>query len=340
MECKLNIIADNKIPFLNGRLESVANVTYAAPESFDRDLVKNADALIIRTRTRCDASLLEGSSVKLVATATIGTDHIDLEWCRNNNIEILNAAGCNAPGVAQYVWSSLLRNGFDPKEDPLGVIGYGNVGSIVADWGKKLGCRILVCDPPRKKSGMKDVDYLNLDQVLHEADAVTLHTPLTTTGEDATFHMIDAKHLDMLKRGAILINAARGGVVDNEAWKNHLKEGRTKAFIDTWEWEPEIDRELLKLATIATPHIAGYSFEGKQRATRMALEAVEQYFGIHTDKSGLEGIYHTPSGIATEIICASYNPFSDTNALRANPDRFEQLRGDYNYRNEPQMDKQ
>lgn len=337
MECKLKIIADNKIPFLKGRLESIADVTYANPDSFDRDLVKNADALIIRTRTRCGAALLEGSSVKLIATATIGTDHIDLEWCKRNGIEIRNAAGCNAPGVAQYVWSSLLRNGFDPKEDTLGVVGYGNVGSIVADWGKKLGCRILVCDPPRKKSGMKDVDYLNLEQVLHEADAVTIHTPLTNTGEDATFHMIDAKHLEMLKRGAILINSARGSVVDNEAWKNHLKEGRTKAFIDTWECEPGIDRELLKLATIATPHIAGYSFEGKQRATRMALEAVGQFFGISIDKSGLEGEYHIPHELATEVICTSYNPFSDTNALKNNPDCFEQLRSDYNYRKEPKM---
>lgn len=335
MECKLKIIADNKIPFLKGRLESVAEVSYIDPDSFTPETIKDADALIVRTRTRCNEALLAESSVKLIATATIGMDHIDLEWCEANGIEIRNAIGCNAPGVAQYVWSALLRNGFDPKEDTLGVVGYGHVGSIVADWGRKLGCRILVCDPPRKKSGLKDVDYLDLNQILHDADAVTLHTPLTKTGEDATFHLIDEKRLAMLKRGAILINAARGGVVDNEAWKNHLKEGRTKAIIDTWEGEPDVDKELLKLATIATPHIAGYSLEGKQRATRMALEAIEQFFGVTVDKSGLEGKYNSPAGIATETICASYNPFADTNALKSHPDRFEQLRGDYDYRKEP-----
>lgn len=151
--------------------------------------------------------------------------------------------------------------------------------------------------------------------------------PLSISWEDVS--------LDMLKRGAIVINAARGEVVDNAAWKLHLKEGKTKAIIDTWEWEPNIDLELMRLATVATPHIAGYSLEGKQRATRMAIEAVEEYFGVECDKSGLEGAYSGGDGISMERICASYNPFVDTDNLRRTPDDFEGLRGRYDYRREP-----
>lgn len=335
MERRLKIIADNKIPFLKGRLECLGEVIYTDPSSFTPLLVKDADVLVVRTRTRCDASLLEGSSVKLIATATIGTDHIDLDWCGKNGITVRNAVGCNAPGVAQYVWSSLLRNGFDPKTDTLGIVGYGHVGSTVAGWGRKLGCRVLVCDPPRKNAGMKDVDYLCIEQLLHDSDVVSIHTPLTYTGEDATYHLIGAERLDMLKRGAILINTSRGSVVDNNAWREHLAQGRTKAIIDTWENEPEIDRGLLSMATIATPHIAGYSLEGKQRATRMALEAIEDYFGVSLDKEGLEKEYRDPEELATEEICTSYNPFVDTNALRSDPSAFERLRGDYDYRREP-----
>lgn len=335
MDQKIRIIADDKIPFLRGRMESVADVSYVSPDAITREMVKNADALIVRTRTRCGAELLQGSSVGLVATATIGMDHIDLGWCRDNGIAVRNAAGCNAPGVAQYVWSVLLRNGFDPRKDTLGVVGYGNIGSIVADWGNRLGCRVLVCDPPRKRAGYSDVRYLSLSQVLNEADAVTFHIPLTRDCEDATFHLVGRRELDMLKRGAIVINAARGEVVDNAAWKLHLKEGKTKAIIDTWEWEPNIDLELMRLATVATPHIAGYSLEGKQRATRMAIEAVEEYFGVECDKSGLEGAYSGGDGISMERICASYNPFVDTDNLRRTPDDFEGLRGRYDYRREP-----
>lgn len=335
MEHRLKIIADNKIPFLKGRIECLGEVEYADPASFTPQMVKDADILVVRTRTRCDASLLEGSSVRLVVTATIGTDHIDLDWCAANGITVRNAIGCNAPGVAQYVWSSLLRNGFDPRTDTLGIVGYGHVGSIVAGWGRMLGCRVLVCDPPRKKAGMKDVDYLGLEQLLHDSDAVSLHTPLTREGDDATYHLIGTERLEMLKRGAILINSSRGGVVDNAAWREHLREGRTKAIIDTWENEPGIDRELLAMATIATPHIAGYSLEGKQRATRMALEAIEEYTGVMLDKSGLEKGYVMPAAIATEEICSSYNPFADTVALRSAPEGFERLRGDYDYRKEP-----
>lgn len=334
----MKFIIDNKIPFIKGRLEPVGEVVYTDPDAFSPELVKDADCLIVRTRTRCDSNLLEGTSVKLIATATIGTDHIDLQWCEKNGIKVVNAAGCNAPGVAQYVWSSLLRNGFDPEVHTLGVVGKGNIGSIVTDWGRRSGANILVSDPPRKESGLSDEDYIPLEELLKKSDAVTLHTPLTLNGAHPTHHLISAKELDMMKPGAILINAARGPVADNEALTGWVRSGRGKTVIDVWENEPDINRRLLGESVVATPHIAGYSREGKERATRMVLESVEQFFGITVDKSGLEGAYILPEGkISPEIILDSYDPAVDTEALRKNPENFEKLRSDYDYRHEPKF---
>ncbi len=331
----MKIIVDNKIPFIQGRLESLGEVVYADPFAFTPQLVKDADALIIRTRTHCNEALLDGSSVKLVATATIGTDQIDIPWCEANGITVENAAGCNAPGVAQYVWSSLLRNGFDPTCHTLGVVGKGNIGSIVAGWGRRLGANVIVCDPPRQKAGHRDEDYLPLEEVLTKADAVTLHTPLTKDGDDPTYHLISEPQLRLMKPGVILVNAARGPVVDNRAWSEWLDKGLGKGVVDVWEGEPDIDKKLLSKAIIATPHIAGYSREGKERATRMVLEAVERKFGVTLDKSGLEGAYVAPTDyIDPTAIIESYNPDFDTERLRSHPENFEQLRSDYDYRRE------
>lgn len=334
----MKFVVDNKIPFIKGRLERIGEVVYVDPFAFTPELVKDADALIIRTRTRCNASLLTGSSVKLVATATIGTDQIDIPWCESNGITVENAAGCNAPGVAQYVWSSLLRNGFDPHRHTLGVVGKGNIGSIVADWGRRLGAKVIVCDPPRSKRGLTDEEYLPLETLLTRADAVTLHTPLTKDGEDPTYHLIGTSELQLLKQNAILINAARGPVVDNKAWVEWIKAHKGKAIVDVWEGEPDINRQLLSGALVATPHIAGYSRQGKERATRMVLEAIERNFGINLDKSGLEGEY-TPGkeSIDSAVITRSYDPQTDTFPLRSNPENFEQLRSEYDYRHEPKI---
>lgn len=331
----MKFVVDNKIPFIKGRLEPVGEVVYASPDAITRETVKDADALIIRTRTHCDANLLEGTSVQLIATATIGTDHIDIPWCEANGITVENAAGCNAPGVAQYVWSSLLRNGFEPSCHVLGLIGKGHIGSIVADWGRRLGAKVVVSDPPREKAGLKDEDYLPLDELLRQADAVTLHTPLTKEGDDATFHLISAHELELMKPGAILVNAARGPVADNAALFAWIGNGRGRAVLDVWEGEPDPDPKLLEQTLIATPHIAGYSREGKERATRMALEAVERTFGVTLDKSGLEGDYVAPEGSIDPVkIMESYDPAVDTQKLRTSPEKFEQLRGDYDYRKE------
>lgn len=325
----MKIIADENIPYLRGRLEGLAEVIYADQNEFTRELVSDADALLIRTRTRCNESLLKDSTVRLVATATIGTDQIDIPWCESHGITVRNSPGCNAPGVAQYVWSSILHIGIDPAKVRIGVIGHGNVGSIVAEWGRRLGAEVLVNDPYKD-----DIATVELPYLLQNTDIVTLHTPLTLTGSYPTFHLIGAKELKMMKPGALLINAARGPVTDTRALVEALKERKIRAVIDTWEGEPVIDRELLDCAEIGTFHIAGYSREGKERATRMVLEALEEKFGLTIDKSGLAGDYTEAATLTAESIKDSYNPYEDDRLLRTSPDDFEQLRHDYNYRRE------
>lgn len=296
----------------------------------NKEAVRDADAVLVRTRTRCDASLLEGSRVRLVATATIGTDHIDIPWCRENGIEVRNAPGCNAPGVALYVWASLLRSGFVPHESALGVVGCGHVGSIVAQWGRRLGARVLVCDPPRKDAGYGDMDYLPLEEVLEQSDAVTLHTPLTRGGKYPSYHLVNKESLQHLKPGATLVDAARGEVLETRSVVEAIRDGRIgKTIIDTWEGEPVIDRELLELASVATCHIAGYSVEGKQRATRMTLEAVSDILGLEVDLGGLAGDYEEPAGLTAGRIISAYDPAAMTAALKASPADFERLRNSY-----------
>lgn len=327
------ILIDDNIPFIKGRLEPVADVDYLDQFGFTPDSIKGADALIIRTRTRCNKNLLDGSTVKLIATATIGTDQIDIPWCAENGIMVCNSPGCNAPGVAQYVWSALLREGFDPHKHRLGVVGCGNVGSIVADWGRLLGAEVWVNDPPRQNAGIPD-EYHTLDEIMGNCDAVTLHTPLIINGDYPSYHLIGKHEIDMMKDGAILVNAARGAVLDTSPVLEAVRQGKIKGIIDTWEGEPELNKELLKKVDIGTYHIAGYSKEGKERATRMVLEAVEDFFNLEVDKSGLASAYTPWNSITAEEIVSSYNPYVDSEALKKNPDEFDELRRNYNYREE------
>lgn len=339
---RIKIVADKNIPYLEGRIEN-AELKKVPAAAISAEAVREADALIVRTRTECGALLLAGSKVRVVATATIGMDHIDESWCESHGITVRNAPGCNAPGVALYVWSSLLRSGFKPSKDTLGVVGYGHVGSIVAQWGRRLGARVLVNDPPREEAGYEDEEYEPLEKVLKESDAITLHVPLTKATQHheegisgsggngyPTYHLIGEREVGQMKEGAVLVNAARGEVIDTAAAVNGIKNGKIgKAVIDTWEGEPAIDKELLRLADVATPHIAGYSVEGKQRATRMALEAVGEVLGVPVDVSGLASPYCEPEEITSEKIIRAYNPGEMTQALKSQPTSFEQLRNGY-----------
>lgn len=329
----MKIIADRNIPYLEGRFAPDTEVVFVDQWGFTPELVRDADALLIRTRTRCNEALLSGSKVRMVATATIGTDQIDKDWCEKEGITVRNAPGCNAPGVAQYVWSALLRTGFDPSRHTLGLVGCGNVGRIVREWGERLGVRVLVSDPPRQEAGISD-DYTPLDELLRRSDAVTLHTPLSHSGPHATHHLIGERELSLLRDGATLVNAARGPVVDFDALKQEVIGGRINAIIDTWEFEPELDTELLDAVKYGTYHIAGYSRQGKERATRMALEALKEGLGIPVDTDGLAPDYNEPEHLSAEVITASYDPQVDTDMLRGAPGEFDRLRNEYVYREE------
>lgn len=328
----MKILIERNIPFVNGLLEPYAEVSYTGAAEFTPDTVKDADAILVRTRTRCDSRLLEGSSVRFIGTATIGTDHIDLPWCASAGIEIANAPGCNAPAVGQYVLSAISHlTGGNPKGLTLGIVGVGHVGRIVERWARQCGLKVMLNDPPRQDAeGGKG--WSTLDEIAAEADIITFHTPL----DASTRHLMDKNFLTQLRRKPIIINAARGGIVDTPALVDALDGDIVRdAVIDCWEGEPGISPALLQRAAIATPHIAGYSFEGKVRATRMVVDALCRHFGL----PHIEMEQHVPPGAADQMdlstIAASYNPVADTTALKASPGDFEQLRNHYLLRHEP-----
>ncbi len=336
------ICADDNIPYLKGRLEPFARMRYVDQDDFAPEIVRDADAMIIRTRTRCDYPLLRGSRVKFIATATIGMDQFNIPACRDMGITVCNAPGCNAPAVSQYVWASLLHLGVDPAHATIGIIGHGNVGSIVQQWADLLGARTLIYDPFKEEELRKDPvanaailsRYTSLDTLLADSDAVTLHTPLTRSGDHPTFHLISRREFDIMRPGTIFVNAARGPVADNDAIKYAIRERGVRAVIDCWEGEPNLDLELLEMVEIGTFHIAGYSFEGKQRATRMAVEAVADHFGFHPDLSDLEGPYIPKTHLDPRKIMADFNPFALTQRLRREPHLFDANRAAYELRAE------
>lgn len=338
---RMRIIIDDKIPYIKGIPESLGfEAVYVPGAAITAADVHTADAMIIRTRTRVDASLLEGSCVKCVITATIGYDHIDTSWLESHGIYWTNCPGCNASSVAQYFRSSMLilsrRGIIDLKDCTVGVVGVGHVGSLIRDAAAALGCRLLLCDPPlRKKEGGS---YVALGEIASKADVITFHVPLTRSGLYPTFHMADGEFFSSLERRPVVINAARGAVVDDAAWLTALENGKVRAaVIDTWENEPHISQDLLEKALIATPHIAGYSADGKANATRMSLEALCKFFSVEPRFSVRPPLL--PASLRRPDDCAErelalYNPMSDTAALKSSPSDFEKLRGNYPLRRE------
>lgn len=336
----MKVIVDNKIPYIKGLIEKIADeVIYLPGDGFTPQEVKDADALIVRTRTRCNRNLLEGSSVKFIATATIGFDHIDTAYCQEAGIEWTNCPGCNASSVEQYVHSTLLllkrEKGLRLEKATLGVVGVGHVGSKVAAMAEALGMRVLLNDPPRKDNG--ETGFADLPTIARECDVITFHTPLIREGKYATFHLAGPSFFGSLERTPYIINSSRGEVVDTQALLQALKEGRIReAVIDTWEKEPDIDRELLCRAFIATPHIAGYSADGKANATRMALQALCRFFGKPAEIEVLppplpDTVYPDDEEAAYLQV---YNPMRDSELLKAEPQKFEWFRGNYPLRRE------
>jgi erythronate-4-phosphate dehydrogenase len=278
----VRILVDSKLPFVEELFGHFGAVVVLDTQAITNKSVHDADALVIRSETRVDGSLLEGSRVRFVGTATIGTDHVDTEYLRARGISFANAPGSNANSVAEYLVAALLeleeRLGFRLKGGTLGVVGVGNTGRRVAKMAEGLGMQLLLNDPPlARETG--DTRYRPLDELM-SADILTLHVPLTREGVDKTFHLFDEARLSRMKPGSILINTSRGGVVNTAALKNSLKEQRLSACVlDVWEDEPMIDPELLSLATIGTPHIAGYSFDGKVNAATMIARELARFLG-------------------------------------------------------------
>lgn len=331
----IRIIVESHVPFVAGLLDPYATVRYLSGEEIDAKAAATADGMIIRTRTRCDAALLDKSPCKIIATATIGTDHIDMDYCRRRGITVVNVPGCNAPAVAQYVFGSIMAVINRPlRSYTLGIVGVGHVGSLVEKWARSLDMKVMACDPPRQRAEGGE-GWSTLDEIAEKADIITFHTPLTREGDDATYHMIDAAFLARLKRFPIIINSARGEIADTAALVAASKAGKTGPLvIDCWEHEPTPDPELLALAAVATPHIAGYSREGKVRASQQAVDALTTFFMLPRVTID-EPLPPAAAGSVTIAgITSSYDPAADTAALKGSPADFEKLRNGYNYRHE------
>ena len=339
----IRLIIEKNIPYVAGLLDPYATVRYLAPEEITAKACRDCDGLVIRTRTRCNAELLAKSDVKLIATATIGTDHIDADYCASRSITVVNAPGCNAPAVAQYVFATILELINRPlTRYTLGIVGVGHVGSIVERWAKAFGMRVLLCDPPRQEAEGGE-GWVDLDTIAREADIITFHTPLTRQGLHATYHLASADFFSRLQRRPVVINSSRGEVVDTSALLGALRGGIVReAVVDTWENEPNISRELLDRAFLATPHIAGYSADGKANGTRMSLEAVARFFGVDclfdVEAPAVPPTFRyypeAPDDAAANPSLALYDPRRDSDALKADPAAFERLRGNYPLRRE------
>lgn len=336
----MKVIVDSKIPYIEGIIEKLADeVVYIQGSEIKAQDVKDADAMFIRTRTRCDRQLLEGSKVKLIITATIGFDHIDTAYCREAGIVWENCPGCNAGAVEQYVHSSLslLRQekGIDLRNACLGIVGVGHVGSRIAAMAQRIGMRVLLNDPPRADRG--EQGFTDLHTLTEMCHIITFHTPLTNEGIYRTYHLADNNFFHSLKCKPYIINTSRGEIVCTQALLAALEQHNISgAIIDTWEHEPNIDRELLHKAFIGTPHIAGYSIEGKINATRMALETFCKFFRITPDFALAfpENCQHVFEKDDDKKQLLSYNPLDDCKTLRAHPELFEQIRSNYAFRHE------
>lgn len=347
----MKIVADLNIPFLKGVFEPYADVIYLPSDEINNAAVRDADALIIRSLTRCDRELLQGTGVEFIATATSGDDHIDKLFCKRQGIAWKSAKGANARAVAQYVMAAFLflvrSRELNVGALTAGVIGAGNIGSIVAEMLRATGAEVLLNDPPRAlKEGSSG--FTDMETIVSEADLISMHVPLEFRGERPTYRMVDEQLLNRFAKPLILINTSRGEVVDTGGMIRSIRRGRIMGCaIDVWEHEPDVNREFALLADIATAHIAGYSKQGKVRATRMAVESVARYFGITEtvirsvplperdritipiDCNGL-----APVDLAHRAIQKTYNIESDSRVFKEDPGSFTRIRNNYPYRDE------
>jgi len=334
----MKIVADPNIPYIREAFGPLGEIAFVPGRQMNAVAVRDAELLLVRSVTPVNAALLDGSLVRFVATATIGFDHVDTRYLELRGISFATAAGSNANSVAEYVVAALLelakRKRFRLRDKALGVVGVGNVGSKVVRYAEALGMRVLQNDPPRQRAeGL--TCFVSLDRIVAEADIVTFHVPLTKSGTDATFHMLEP-------RRGIIINSSRGAVLDN---KTLLTAKLDALVLDVWEGEPNLLPGLLEKVDIATPHIAGYSFDGKVNGTRMIYEAACKCSGIvpawqpQLPPAPVSHMEARVEGMDDEdalrgIIRKVYDITADDAALRANPKQFDKLRADYPVRRE------
>ncbi len=347
----MKVVIDKDIPFVKGVLEKHATVIYLAGGAITRDDLVDTDALIIRTRTKCNRALLDGTRVKFIASATIGYDHIDTKYCEATGIHWTNAEGCNSSSVQQYITAALFhltnKLDFELAGKTIGIVGVGNVGSKVAHVCELLGMRVLLNDPPRERREGNG-KFVSLRTIVEESDIVTFHVPLIPDGEDKTFQLVNHGLLSGMKPGQILMNTSRGEVVDTMALKSILKARKLAASVlDVWENEPAIDLELLRLVNVATPHIAGYSADGKANGTSMSVQALSKFFKLGIDHWFPENVPQ-PRDRVIELDCTTlkrqkilcklvtrtYDIQADDQRLRNSPASFEQQRAEYPLRRE------
>ncbi|MGD8779555.1 MAG: 4-phosphoerythronate dehydrogenase [Ignavibacteria bacterium] len=277
------IVADENITFAEEAFSRFGEVKLLKGREISNSILRDADALFVRSVTKVNEDLLTGTKVKFVGTATIGTDHIDIDYLEKNGIEFTSAKGCNSFAVTEYVLSAvnyLINKRHKNYSDiSIGIIGVGNIGSKLERLFKTLGSKVLLNDPPLKRE-TNDGKYISLEEVL-SADIITCHVPLNLTGEDKTFHLLDEKEVARIKPGAVVINSSRGPVINNKVLKQRLIDKKDlHVVLDVWENEPNLDPELLDLVEVATPHVAGYSLEGKINGTKIIYDKFCEFLKI------------------------------------------------------------
>lgn len=346
----MQIIADENIPHIHDYFSVFGNVVTVNGRHMSADQVAGADVVLVRSVTPVNRSLLEGAPVKFVGTCTIGTDHLDLAYLQNAGITYASAPGCNAGGVIQYVLTALSQLRENWMSLKFGIVGCGNVGGRLYRTLRSLGVNCVGYDPLLLSSS--ELQLVDFDEVL-QADVLCLHAPLTRESAFPSYHMFDQAVLARLKPGSLLLNAGRGGVIDNTALLALLEAGADlEVVLDVWEHEPAINAQLARAVTIGTPHIAGYSDEGRVNGSIMICRALAEFVGwderrisghlaaIH-QKIGGEGAKVQPRSLkhALEL---TYNIHADHQRLMAAVDgsgplgaAFDHLRKHYPERHEP-----
>ncbi len=280
----MNLIIDANIDHAEQAFSHLGNTRLVDGRTLTNKDVKDTEILIVRSITNVNEELLKNSKVKFVGTATIGTDHIDLDYLRNQNITFADAKGCNADSVTEYVFTALLKIASEQNISlhgkTLGVVGVGNIGSRVYKLARLFGMNVLKNDPPLERKGIGQ-NYVSLDETLN-ADIITFHVPMSFDGIDKTFHLLNQDNLKRIKKGAIIINTSRGAVIDNKALLSESNKREFKLVLDVWENEPSINTELLSKTKVATLHIAGYSLEGKVIGTKIIYDALCDFLNIRS----------------------------------------------------------